>query len=141
MRSTVNMNLEYELPQRKRAASPKQTNNDEGRPPYLQIRAATTSARCQRSLVRRQKIPDGRVFRPENPGAESLQAAVFHQRTALAEGVRVGEKNPFAQVVAIKEKPGRTVYRIPLHAPCINPGEFQCVVGGDVLGTWVGLVR
>ena len=89
----------------------------------------------------RQEIPDASVFLPENPGAESLQAAVFHQRIALAEGARVGEKDPFAQVVAIKEKPGGTVDGIPLDAASVSLSEIQGVVSGDVFRAWVGLVR
>jgi hypothetical protein len=56
----------------------KQTNNDEGRLGYLQIEGTGTSAPCKHSFVGRQEIPDGSVFLPENPGAESLQAAVFY---------------------------------------------------------------
>src|SRR6202171_176755 len=72
---------------------PKQTNNDEGRLEDLQIDGTGgtgTSAPCEHSFVGRQEFPDASVFLPENPGAESLQAAVFHQRIALAERVGVG---------------------------------------------------
>src|ERR1700686_1235829 len=104
---------------------PKQTNNDEGRLEDLQIDGAGgTSAPCEHSFVGRQEFPDASVFLPENPGAESLQAAVFHQRIALAERAGVGEKYPFAQVVAIKEKPGGTVDRIPFDAAFVTPGEI-----------------
>src|SRR6267378_5907051 len=120
---------------------PKQTNNDEGRLEDLQIEGTGTSAPCERSFVGRQEFPDGSVFLPENPGAEPLQAAVFHQRIALAEGAGVGEKYPFAQVVAIEEKPGGTVDRIPFEAAVVSPGEIQGVVGGDVFRAGVGLVR
>src|SRR6266849_9138541 len=61
---------------------PKQTNNDEGRFRDLQIAAAKTSALCARSFVGRQEFPDSSAAPTENPGAESLQAAVFHQRIA-----------------------------------------------------------
>src|SRR5207249_9402700 len=138
MRSTVRLNSKQESPQRKRAASPNKLVMMREDPRICKSQQAKRS-RAARSLVRRQEIPDGSVLRPKNPGAESLQAAVFHQGIALAEGARVGEKNPFAHVIAIKEKPRRTVDGILLHVASINPGKIQRVVGGDVLGAWIGL--
>src|SRR5260370_2821402 len=120
---------------------PKQTNNDEGRLEGLQIAGAGRSAPCKHSFVGRQEFPDGSVFLPENPGAESLQAAIFHQHIALAERAGVGQKYPFAQVIAIKEKPGGTVDRIPFDAASVSLGEIHSVVGGDIFRAWVGLVR
>src|SRR5882762_3702199 len=120
---------------------PKQTNNDEGRLEDLQIEGTGTSAPCEHLFVGRQDFPDGSVFLPENPGAESLQAAVFYQRIALAERAGVGEKYPFAQVIAIEEKPGGTVDGIPFDAAFVSLGEIQGVVSGDVFRAWVGFVR
>src|SRR6266446_3266169 len=120
---------------------PKQTNNDEGRLKDLQIEGTGTSASCEHSFVGRQEFPDGSVFLPENPGAESLQTAVFYQRIALAERAGVSEKYPFSQVVAIEEKPGGTVDGIPFDVAVVSPGEIQGVVGGDVFRAWVGFVR
>src|SRR6267143_857267 len=120
---------------------PKQTNNDEGRLEDLQIDGTGTSAPCEHSFVGREEFPDAGVLLPENPGAKSLQAAVFYQRITLAERAGVGQKYPFAQVIAIKEKPGGTVDRIPFDAASVSPGEIQGVVGGDVFRAWVGLVR
>src|SRR5712691_2090996 len=141
IRPTERMNLEKELSQRKRAASPNKQINDERRLEDLQIEGTGTSAPCEHSFVGRQEFPYSSVFLPENPVAESLQAAVFYQRIALAERAGVGEKYPFAQVVAIEEKPGGTVDRIPFDAAFVSPGEIQGVVGRDVFRAWVGFVR
>src|SRR5467141_1862016 len=116
---------------------PKQTNNDEGRLEDLQIDGTGTSAPCEHSFVGREEFPDGNVSLTENPGAESLQAAVFYQRIALAERAGVGEKYPFAQVIAIEEKPGGTVDGIPFDAAFVSLGEIQGVVSGDVFRAWV----
>src|SRR5258708_33507903 len=93
----------------------KQPNNEEGRLGDLQIEGTGTGAPCKHSFVGRQEFPDGSVFFPENPGAESLQAAVFYQRIALAERAGVGQKYPFAQDISIKQKPDATASRIPSH--------------------------
>src|SRR5271169_3461493 len=99
MRSTENQ-IRTRIAAAEACCVPEQTNNDEGRLQDLQIEAGETSAQ-RRSLVGRQEIPDGGVFFAEDPRAEALEAAVFHQCIALAESVGVGEKNPFAHVVAI----------------------------------------
>jgi len=82
-------------------------------------------------FVGRREFPDAGVLIPENPGSKSLQAAVFYQRIALAERAGVGEKYPFAQVVAIKENPGGTVDGSHFDAASVSLGEIQGVVGGD----------
>src|SRR3984893_7969762 len=135
------MNSEQELPQRKRAASPNKQIMMREDLRICKSKGQEQARLCERSFVGRQEFPDGSVFLPENPGAESLQAAVFYQRIALAERPGVGEKYPFAQVVAIEEKPGGTVDRIPIDAASISLGEIQGVVRGDVFCAWVGFVR
>src|SRR5262249_10265177 len=101
------------------------------RPPYGQM---------GRSAMRRQQIPDAGVFRAENPGAESLETTIFHQRIALAKGAGIRKKDPFPQVIPVEIEPRRTVCGVPLDVAVIGFGEIERIVRGDIFGGGVGLV-
>jgi len=117
---------------------PKQTSNDEGKLQDLQIEAAETSGVRRALTCGTQRSQMGSVFRPKNQ-EQNPGGCVFHITNSAREGVP-SVKKPFAQVVAIKEKQenGLPDPPTPLHKPWRVSNASS---GGDVLGTWVGLVR
>src|SRR5271166_3313641 len=91
------------------------------------------------SVPPRKHLPDGRVFIAENPGAEALEPILLRQIVALLEGALIGEKDPFAQLIAVKEEPGAFVFLIPLNIAFVGFGELLGVERGDRLGGGIQL--
>src|SRR5579859_1503520 len=93
--------------------------------PPPQGRSAPT---CGSLLVRRQHVPNSRIFLPQHPRTKTLNPAIVRQIPALLECALIRVEHPFPHRVTIEVEPGVLVAVVPFDLRMIGVDQHPNLV-------------